>query len=105
VLSLAGATRLPEAAALIRHAALVIGVDTGLTHMGLAFARPTVALFGSTRPYLDTGRRNGRVIWLGLECSPCHRRPTCENQFHCLRMITTENVMIESKQSLSQHSK
>uniref|UniRef100_UPI00257DE078 glycosyltransferase family 9 protein n=1 Tax=Thauera sp. TaxID=1905334 RepID=UPI00257DE078 len=31
VVSLAGATRLPEAAALIRHAGLLVGVDTGLT--------------------------------------------------------------------------
>jgi heptosyltransferase-1 len=97
VVSLAGATRLPEAAALIQHAALVIGVDTGLTHMGTAFARPTVALFGSTRPYLDTGRRNGKVIWLGLECSPCRRRPTCNGAHTCLRDISAERVLEESR--------
>lgn len=101
VVSLAGATRLPEAAALIRHAALVIGVDTGLTHMGTAFARPTVALFGSTRPYLDTGRSNGRVIWLGLECSPCRRRPTCNGAFTCLRDIHPERVLEEARTVLS----
>ena len=56
VVQLAGATRLPEAAALIRHAGLLVGVDTGLTHMGTAFNTPTVAIFGSTRPYLDTCR-------------------------------------------------
>jgi len=101
VLSLAGVTRLPEAAALIRHAALVIGVDTGLTHMGTAFATPTVALFGSTRPYLDTGRRNGRVIWLGLECSPCRRRPTCNGVYTCLRDISPERVLAEASAALA----
>ncbi len=101
VVSLAGATRLPEAAALIRHSALVIGVDTGLTHMGMAFKRPTVALFGSTRPYLDAGRRNGRVIWLGLECSPCRRRPTCNGAFTCLRDIRPERVMAEARAALA----
>ena len=101
MISLAGATRLPEAAALIRHAGLLVGVDTGLTHMGTAFATPTVALFGSTRPYLDTGRSNGRVIWLGLPCSPCRRRPTCDGAFTCLRDITADRVMDEARTALS----
>ena len=92
---LAGITRLPEAAALIRHAGLLVGVDTGLTHMGAAFNTPMVALFGSTRPYLDTCRANGKVIWLGLECSPCRRRPTCKGAYTCLRAITPERVMTE----------
>jgi heptosyltransferase I len=100
VVSLAGATHLPEAAALVRDAALVVGVDTGLTHMGTAFDRPTVALFGSTRPYLETGRTAGRVIWLGMECSPCRRRPTCGGAFTCLRTITPERVMAEARQAL-----
>jgi heptosyltransferase I len=95
ILNLAGQTRLPEAVALIADAALLVGVDTGLTHMGTALARPTVAIFGSTCPYQDTGRPSGKVIWLGLECSPCRRRPTCGGQFTCLRDITPARVMDE----------
>jgi len=94
--TLAGATSLPEAAALIARASLLIGVDTGLTHMGPALGTPTVALFGSTRPYLDAGRANCRVIWLGLPCSPCRRRPTCGGAFHCLREIHAQRVMNEA---------
>ena len=101
VVQLAGATHLPEAAALIRHAGLLIGVDTGLTHMGTAFNTPTVAIFGSTRPYLDTCRANGKVIWLGLECSPCRRRPTCNGAFTCLRDISPERVMDEARQVMA----
>lgn len=99
--SLAGATRLPEAAALIRSAGLLVGVDTGLTHMGTAFATPTVALFGSTRPYLDTGRPNGQVIWLSLPCSPCRRRPTCNGAFTCLRDIRPDHVLGEVRKVLA----
>lgn len=98
---LAGETNIPEAAAVIERAALLVGVDTGLTHMGIAFKTPTVALFGSTRPYLSTGRDNARVIWLGLECSPCRRRPTCHGAFTCLRDITAERVMDEVRTVLS----
>lgn len=99
IVNLAGQTRLPEAVAVIARSALVIGVDTGLTHMGTALARPTVAIFGSTCPYLDTGRPTGSVIWLGLECSPCKRRPTCGGKFTCLRDITPAMV-IERAQAM-----
>ena len=100
IVDLVGTTGLGEAMALIGQARLVIGVDTGLTHMGIGFARPTVALFGSTRPYLDACRANARVIWLGLDCSPCRRRPTCGGTFDCLRRITPAMVMAQAAQVL-----
>jgi heptosyltransferase-1 len=95
LINLVGQTNLAEAAAVIRHAGAVIGVDTGLTHMGIAFARPTVAIFGSTCPYSVTGRDNARVIWLGLSCSPCKRKPTCGGAWTCLRDISAERVLLE----------
>jgi heptosyltransferase-1 len=101
IVNLAGRTRLPEAVAAIAHAALLIGVDTGLTHMGTALARPTVAIFGSTCPYQDTGRPTGGVIWLGLECSPCRRRPTCGGKFTCLRDITPALVLDRAQAMLA----
>jgi len=100
IVDLTGRTGLGEAMGLVRGARVVIGVDTGLTHMGIAFARPTVALFGSTRPYLDAGRADARVIWLGLDCSPCRRHPTCGGAFTCLRRITPPMVMDEVLRAL-----
>jgi heptosyltransferase-2 len=41
---------LPPTAALIAHAAVFVGHDSGLTHLAAAFGRPTVALFGPTDP-------------------------------------------------------
>jgi heptosyltransferase-1 len=79
----------------VRSAGLLVGVDTGLTHMGIAFSVPTVAIFGSTCPYTKTGRANARVIWLGMHCSPCRRRPTCGGAWTCLRDITPERVLDE----------
>jgi heptosyltransferase-1 len=95
--SLAGATELREAAALIDASALVVGVDTGLTHMGIAADVPTIALFGSTCPYLDTGRANATVIYQQLQCSPCRRRPTCGGRFDCMRAITTDAVLAAAR--------
>src|SRR5208282_1689905 len=41
---------LPELAALLARAELVIGVDTGPTHLAAALGRPTLALFTATDP-------------------------------------------------------
>lgn len=104
LLNFAGETGLAEAAALIRHAGAVIGVDTGLTHIGIAFSVPTVAIFGSTCPYTVTGRTNARVIWLGLSCSPCKRNPTCGGAWTCLRDISPERVLLELQFAMDRRS-
>ncbi|WP_373506447.1 glycosyltransferase family 9 protein [Thiocapsa sp.] len=93
LIDLTGRTSLIEAAALIERASLLIGVDTGLGHMGIAFGTPSLLLFGSTCPYLDTTRANARVLYHKLDCSPCKRRPTCDGAFTCMRLITIDEVL------------
>ncbi|MBK1618140.1 hypothetical protein CKO42_06710 [Lamprobacter modestohalophilus] len=93
LLSLVGKTSLLAAAALIRRARLLVGVDTGLSHMGIAFDRPTLLLFGSTCPYTETGSATARVLYHPLPCSPCRRRPTCDGAFTCMREIQVDEVM------------
>lgn len=93
IISAAGETSLREAAAIIAHASVVIGVDTGLTHMGIACQTPTVALFGSTRPYLNTLSDSAEVLYHPLPCSPCRRHPTCHGEFTCMRLIAVEQVL------------
>lgn len=51
---------LMEAVTLVRHAALVVGLDTGLTHIAAAYCRPTVEL------YCDSPRWKTEGNW-----SPC----------------------------------
>ncbi|RUS67886.1 Lipopolysaccharide heptosyltransferase 1 [Saezia sanguinis] len=97
-ISLAGKTSITETAALVQSAGLLVGVDTGVTHMAIAFNTPAVILFGSTRPYRNTCRDNAHVIWLGLSCSPCKRRPTCNGAYTCMRDISAEMVLWEVEQ-------
>jgi heptosyltransferase I len=97
LVDLTGKTSLLEAAALIHRAALVVAVDTGLGHMGIAFARPSLLLFGSTCPYRDTTRPNARVLYHHLPCSPCKRRPTCDGAFTCMGLIGIDEVMREAR--------
>jgi heptosyltransferase-1 len=91
--NLTGKTTLQQAAAIMKQSALVIGVDTGLTHMGFALGVPTVALFGATRPYLNTEGMPGTVLYHPLECSPCRRSPTCESDYTCMKAISTDEVL------------
>ncbi len=101
VVNQVGVTSLRQAAALIKHSALLIGVDTGLTHMGIAFNRPTICLFGSTSPYLDTRHDNALVLYHKLDCSPCKRNPTCDGRFDCMRAITVDEVLEQAKSLLT----
>ncbi|MBK1695151.1 lipopolysaccharide heptosyltransferase [Chromatium weissei] len=98
LVNLVGKTSLTEAAALIDRAALVIAVDTGLGHIGIALNTPSLLLFGSTRPYLDTERASAQVLYHALPCSPCKRHPTCDGNFDCLRQISVNAVMNAAKQ-------
>lgn len=96
-INLAGQTSLPECAALIRNARLLVGVDTGLTHLGTAMNTPTVAIFGSTMPYLETSRPNGIVLYEPRSCSPCHRRPVCGQGFDCMRAQNVSQVLAAAR--------
>jgi len=60
----APAMDLAECAALIAHAAMVAGADTGLTHLAVALARPTVGIYCATRPEL-TGLHGNDGVNLG----------------------------------------
>ncbi|MGC8768230.1 glycosyltransferase family 9 protein [Calditerrivibrio sp.] len=95
VKNFSGKTKLDEAMAIIYLSVGIIGVDTGLTHMGTAFEKNTIAIFGSTVPYLTTANPKTKVLYAGLPCSPCKRNPTCNNRFDCMHAITSEMVYKE----------
>jgi len=96
-INLAGKTSITETSEIIRGASLLIGVDTGLTHMGHAVKIPTIALFGSTYPYAYTGSELSKVIFLDHFCSPCRRKPICNKQYTCMRDITPDKVLTAIK--------
>jgi heptosyltransferase-1 len=100
MVSLVGRTSLGQCAAIIANAELLIGVDTGLTHLGIAMRTPTLALFGPTRPYLDIGKARAKILYERIDCSPCHRRPTCDGEFTCMKLHTVEKVLAATAELL-----
>ncbi len=87
---------LRETAELLAAAGVVVGNDSGLSHMAAAVGTPTVMLFGPT-PHLSLGQLppHVKVLRTGLECEPCWFRArfqACAAQIHCLYRLTVETV-------------
>ncbi|MEZ4425112.1 MAG: glycosyltransferase family 9 protein [Gemmatimonadota bacterium] len=98
---LVGRTRLGQASAIVRGARLAIGVDTGLTHIALAFDRPTVCIFGASLPYESTPTERGIILREDIHCAPCWRNPVCNGLFTCMHMVTTHEVLEAAKGRLA----
>jgi heptosyltransferase-1 len=93
IVNLVGQFKLDETVAVIQDASLLVGVDTGLSHMGIALSVPTVALFGSTTPYLRGPDARTQVLYERLACSPCNRKPTCQGRYDCMRQLDVARVL------------
>ncbi|XRQ14946.1 glycosyltransferase family 9 protein [Actinomadura welshii] len=74
---LSGRTPLPELAALVAAARLVVCGDTGVAHLATAFRTPSVLLFGPTPParWGPPDRAEHLVLWAGRRGDPHGREP------------------------------
>lgn len=73
-----------EAVQLARHAALVVGVDTGLTHIAAAFVRPTIELYCDSPKWKTEGNWSPNIINLGDMGSP----PSVDDVLDAVRRLT-----------------
>jgi heptosyltransferase-3 len=122
VIDTAGKLSIPQAGALLRGAALYIGVDTSITHLAAACNTPTITLFGATPPTNFGPWPNGfigdqpyqlraRTQTAGCvtilqgpgECVPC-RKSGCEDRAdsnsECLDLLEPSQVIDAVKQVL-----
>jgi heptosyltransferase-1 len=59
-----------EAIALAQRARLVVGVDTGLTHIAAAYCRPTVEIYAASPRWKTEGNWSPNIINLGDQGAP-----------------------------------
>jgi ADP-heptose:LPS heptosyltransferase len=78
----------------LRRAAVVVGHDSGVTHLAAAAGVPTVMLHGPTDA-METGA--GDTVRTGLGCSPCVRRrcvraPWSDTRAPCMEHLSVTTV-------------
>jgi lipopolysaccharide heptosyltransferase I len=103
--NLAGRTSLPQLAAVIGLADLVICHDSAVSHLAVALKRPLVCLVGPTNPN-RTGpyRRIEDVVQLRLDCMPCYQRrlQQCRYDHRCMKDLGVDKVVAAAEWSLGQ---
>jgi ADP-heptose:LPS heptosyltransferase len=92
-----GRTRLGELAALVEGAALVVGNDSGPTHLAAALGTPSVTIFlsGDPRRWAHDPARH-RVARAQVECNPC-RHLSCPIDHRCATRVTVAAVVAEAE--------
>jgi ADP-heptose:LPS heptosyltransferase len=95
---------LPQLAALMQRAGLVLTNDSASLHLACAVGAPVLALFGPTDPrkYGPTGPRD-RVLQRRLFCVPCEQA-LCRFNHECMRFITPDEVYEAARQLLDEAS-
>jgi lipopolysaccharide heptosyltransferase II len=107
IASSVGATTLPQLAALLVRAALVVGTDSGPMHLAVAMQTPSVHLFGpvSARtfgPWGDPARHI--VLTSGLACIACNRLDYTQSELSahpCVPLIAERQVLAAAEAALS----
>jgi heptosyltransferase-2 len=103
--SVAGRIPLDQSAAVLSQCRLVVGNDTGLTHMARAVGRPVAVVFGATTwhfGFYPSGGPAHRVLEVPLWCRPCnaHGGAVClRGGRPCLTRISVDSV-VEALQGL-----
>ena len=100
---LIGKCTLRETIALLKQCDLFVGNDSGIMHLAAAAGTPLVALFGPQSPVkFGPWSRRARVIYKGMECSPCRQKffsecePSPRMRPACMEAISVEEVFQES---------
>jgi heptosyltransferase I len=78
------AMNLAVAAKLLANAAAIVGVDTGLAHLAVAFNRPTVGIYVSTQPALTGLHGGGSAINLSGGSTSQPTNPSIDAVFAAL---------------------
>lgn len=90
--SAAGLFRMKLSAVAVARSRMVVAVDTGLMHIGVALDKPTVGIFGPTSAWRNHMHKpNFATVRVDCEFE-CTRKPACESR-NCITGVTPEDVL------------
>ncbi len=90
---LRGQTSLSDLPALLKHADLHLGPDSGPMHLAAAVGCPAVVLFGGYTHSAQVGYADHTNLDAVVECAACWLRTPCPIGLHCLTGITPAQVL------------
>lgn len=92
--NLCGETSLVDVVDLIDLCQSIITNDSGLMHIAAATGKQVVAIYGSSSPsYTPPLTNRAKILYKGLECSPCFKRKCPYGHTDCLNSISVEDVL------------
>ena len=93
-INLVGKTSLRETMCILAHSITLLSIDSGLSHLGVAYGTEVLTIFLSTDPNWTApyGER-GHFIYHKLPCSPCFKRICPLGTYECYKTVTTEEVL------------
>ena len=84
-------TGIDEVSAIIRRCALFVSNDSGLKHIAVALATPTVTIFGPTNPQTwNPSKSAHRAVYAGVDCRFCDKN-SCEDM-RCMKELSVVTV-------------
>jgi len=95
--NLSGKTSLTTLMVILKNAASMVGVDSGVAHLAAAYDLPELILFGPESPKLyGPINRQAQVLFQGLHCSPClnlleGKQSDCQNNV-CINQWQARDV-------------
>ena len=91
--NLCGKIPLNLAMGLVQLAQGLVSNDSGMMHIAAALGIPQIAIFGSSDPnHTPPLSKKAAIMYLGLDCSPCHQRKCPLGHTNCLNQISADSV-------------
>ncbi len=101
VTDLRGATTIREAASILHHARLYVGLEGFLMHLARAVECPSVIVFGGRVAPWQIGYICNFNLYSNVSCSPCWRSNNCDFNHKCMSDISVADVVSAIRQMMA----
>jgi lipopolysaccharide heptosyltransferase II len=91
--SLVGALTLPDLAAIIRAAPVIVSNNSGPVHIAAAVGTPVVDLYALTNPQHTPWEVPHRVLSHAVPCAYCYKSECPQGHHQCLKLVEPDEVV------------